>query len=151
MQLVNTGTNAARAEETDTDGRYQFNNVDVGNYRLKIEAAGFQSTNYQPFDLAARDTQRIDIDLKVASQATSVTVEAVATIQTEVSPQLRQVRVARCLINPLGAKAAAARPKSRKVGLHIRAGQRNSLIKGYAGPRVVEIPRQRAEDVVPAG
>jgi hypothetical protein len=85
LQLVNTGTNATREQQTSPDGRYQFNNVDVGNYQLKIEAVGFQTTSYQPFDLAARDTKRIDVDLLVAAQATSVTVEAVATIQTEVS------------------------------------------------------------------
>jgi hypothetical protein len=85
VQLVNTGTNAAREAQTDTDGRYQFSNVDVGMYRLAVEAFGFQKTEYQPFDLAARDTKRVDIDLGVASQAESVTVQAVATIQTEVS------------------------------------------------------------------
>jgi hypothetical protein len=85
VQLINTGTNAVRDEESGTDGRFQFNNVDVGNYQLKVEASGFQTTTYQTFELAARDTKRVDIDLQVASQATSVTVEAVATIQTEVS------------------------------------------------------------------
>lgn len=85
LQIINTGTNAAREAVSDSDGRYQFNNVDVGNYKLSVEASGFQKTEYQPFDLAARDTQRIDIDMRVASQAESVTVEAVATLQTEVS------------------------------------------------------------------
>jgi hypothetical protein len=85
LQLINTGTNAAHEAVSDSDGRYQFNNVDVGNYKLSVEASGFQKTEYQAFDLAARDTQRIDIDLRVQSQAESVTVEAVATIQTEVS------------------------------------------------------------------
>jgi len=85
VQLINTGTNAVREEETDTYGRYQFSNVDVGTYRLAIEKSGFQKTEYQPFDLATRDTKRDDIDLGVASQAESVIVEAVATIQTEVS------------------------------------------------------------------
>jgi hypothetical protein len=85
VHLTNTGTNAARDEVSDTNGRYQFNNVDVGNYQLSVDASGFQKTEYQPFDLAARETQRIDIELRVASQAETVTVEAVATIQTEVS------------------------------------------------------------------
>ena len=50
-----------------------------------MEAPGFQKTEYQAFDVAARATMRIDVDLKVASQATSVTVEAVAVLQTDAS------------------------------------------------------------------
>ena len=43
-----------------------------GNYKLTVRRAGFQKTEYQAFDVAARATKRIDMDLKVASQATSV-------------------------------------------------------------------------------
>jgi hypothetical protein len=85
VQLINTGTNATRDEQTDTDGRYVFSNVDVGKYRLAVQKSGFQNSEYQPFDLAARETKRVDVDLRVASQAETVTVEAVATIQTDVS------------------------------------------------------------------
>jgi hypothetical protein len=85
IELINTGTSAVRATETNANGAYQFTNIDVGTYQLKVTATGFQETEYQAFDLTARDTKRIDIDLKVATQATTVTVEAVATIQTDVS------------------------------------------------------------------
>ena len=85
VKLTNTGTNAVRQEVTDAEGRYQFNNVDVGSYQLTIESAGFQTTSFDPFNLAARDTKRIDVTLQVASEATTVQVEAVATIQTETS------------------------------------------------------------------
>lgn len=85
VDLVNTGTNADRSTTTKTDGSYEFVNTEVGNYRLVVEAPGFQTTEYQPFDLAARATARIDVDLKVASQATTVNVEAVAIVQTDAS------------------------------------------------------------------
>jgi hypothetical protein len=85
VELMNTGTNASHKAVTNNDGSYTFVNIDVGNYKLTVDAPGFQKTEYQAFDLGARATVRIDVDLKVASQATSVTVEAVATIQTEVS------------------------------------------------------------------
>ena len=85
VQLVNTGTNALRETATNTSGGYQFNSIDVGNYKLQVEAPGFQKTEFQPFDLSARETKHIDLDMNVATQATTVTVEAVATIQTEVS------------------------------------------------------------------
>jgi hypothetical protein len=85
VTLMNTGTNAERSTVSDTNGAYQFVNVEVGNYKLSVEAPGFQKSEYQAFDLAARQTVRVDMDLKVASQATSVTVEAVAVVQTDSS------------------------------------------------------------------
>jgi len=85
VELMNTGTNAVRTAVTNTNGEYEFVNTEIGNYKLTVTAAGFQKTEYQAFDLAARATVRIDIDLRVASQAESVTVEAVAVVQTDSS------------------------------------------------------------------
>jgi hypothetical protein len=85
VTLTNAGTSAERSTVTDTSGNYQFVNVDAGMYQVKVEAAGFQATQSQNFPLDARATVRIDMDLKVASQATSVTVEAVAVVQTDAS------------------------------------------------------------------
>ena len=64
IELVNTGTNTGRNTESTLDGTYKFVNIDAGNYRLKVEAAGFPKTNFQPFDLGARETKRLDIDLR---------------------------------------------------------------------------------------
>lgn len=83
--LVNTGTNATRETETGSNGGYQFVNIDVGTYKLTVDAPGFQKTEFQSFDLSSRETKHIDLDLKVATQATSVTVEAIAVVQTDAS------------------------------------------------------------------
>jgi hypothetical protein len=40
---------------------------------------------FQPFALTARETKRVDVDLNIAAQATSVTVEALPVVQTDVS------------------------------------------------------------------
>jgi hypothetical protein len=85
VTLMNTGTSAEKSAITNSNGGYEFVNVEIGNYKLTVDAAGFQKTEYQAFDLAARATVRIDVDLKVASQVTSVTVEAVAVVQTDAS------------------------------------------------------------------
>lgn len=85
VSLMNTGTSAEHTTVTNSNGAYEFVNVEIGNYKLTVDAPGFQKTEYQAFDVAARATMRIDIDLKVASQATSVTVEAVAIVQTDAS------------------------------------------------------------------
>jgi hypothetical protein len=85
VQLVNKGTNAVRETQSTISGTYQFVNVDTGIYELTIEAAGFQKTSVEPFELGARETKHIDMDLKVASGSTTVTVEAVSVVQADVS------------------------------------------------------------------
>jgi hypothetical protein len=85
IELVNTGTNAARSTESTGNGSYQFNNIDVGTYQLTVEAPGFQKTEYQAFELSSREIKHVDVDLKIASQALTVTVEAIATVQTDAS------------------------------------------------------------------
>jgi hypothetical protein len=85
VDLLNTGTNANRSTITNANGAYEFVNVEVGNYTLKVDAAGFQVTEYEQFELAARAIKRLDAQMKVASQATVVTVEAVSVVQTDAS------------------------------------------------------------------
>src|SRR5665213_3153974 len=85
VELTNAGTNAVRSTTTRTDGGYEFVNVDAGMYKVKVEAPGFQPTESQTFILDARATVRSDIDMKVASQVTTVNVEAVSIVQTDAS------------------------------------------------------------------
>ena len=85
VDLRNTGTNANHSTITNSIGAYEFVNIEVGNYKLSVEAPGFQTTEYQAFDVAARATVRVDIDLKIASQVSTVNVEAVAVVQTDAS------------------------------------------------------------------
>jgi hypothetical protein len=85
VNLINTGTNAFRSTLTNSDGSYQFVNTEIGNYKLTVEAPGFQVTEYAPFNLEARATVRLDVGLKVASQVTTVNVEAVSVVQTDIS------------------------------------------------------------------
>ncbi len=85
VDLLNTGTNGSRSTITSADGAYEFVNVNVGSYRLAVEAPGFQVTEYETFELAARATVRLDIQMRVASQATTVNVEAVSVLETDAS------------------------------------------------------------------
>jgi len=85
VELTNVGTNAMRSAMTTDAGAYQFVNVEQGTYQLKVTSPGFQTVEFTSFELSARETKRFDADMKVASQATSVTVEATAVLQTETS------------------------------------------------------------------
>lgn len=86
VELINAGTNTVRTTESSANGNYQFSNIDIGTYRIRITASGFQTTEFQAFDLTARETRRVDASVQVATQSTTVTVEgAVTTIQTDAS------------------------------------------------------------------
>jgi hypothetical protein len=87
VKLINTGTNAARATTAGDSGAFQFSNLDAGSYQLGITAVGFEEIRFTPFDLGARETKRVDAELKVATQTTTVEVEATvgAALQTDTS------------------------------------------------------------------
>src|SRR5580704_16152732 len=86
VNLTNTGTNAKHSTLTSDTGTYQFVNLEVGTYQLTIEASGFQKSEFTSFDLTARETKRQDAELRIASQTTTVNVEAsAATIDTDTS------------------------------------------------------------------
>ncbi len=85
VELLNVGTNAKRTDTTNDAGGYQFVNVEQGMYQLKVTSPGFQTVEFTSFGLSARETKRFDADMKVATQATTVTVEATEVLQTETS------------------------------------------------------------------
>jgi hypothetical protein len=87
VNLTNAGTNAKRSSMTNDAGGYQFVNLDVGSYTLTVEAAGFQKAEFKAFDLGGRETKRLDAELQIASQTTTINVEASAgtVIQTDTS------------------------------------------------------------------
>src|SRR6266567_3677656 len=87
VKLLNTGTNASRATIASESGSFQFANLDVGAYRLEISAPGFEVVWFASFDLGARETRRVDAELKVAGQTTTLNVEetAGAVVQTDTS------------------------------------------------------------------
>ncbi len=87
VKLLNTGTNNARSTTTTDAGSFQFSNLDSASYQLDITAPGFEEVRFAAFDLGARETKRVDADLKIATQATTVDVESTvgAALQTDTS------------------------------------------------------------------
>lgn len=85
--LRNEGTSASRSTITNDTGSFQFVNLDVGTYEVTIEKPGFQKMELTTIALSSRETKRVDAGLTVASQTTTVNVEANAgtVIQTDTS------------------------------------------------------------------
>ncbi len=83
--LRNTATAVELTAATDDRGEYRFVDVSVGPYELKLTAQGFQGAAAK-FDLTVGARQRVDVQMKMASVASSVTTTAEATqLETESS------------------------------------------------------------------
>lgn len=87
IELTDVGTGQVKSTLTDQEGNYHFVNLDVGNYKVTVQAAGFQTTEFAPFLLSARETKRLDADLAIATQVQTVNVESSvgAVVQTDSS------------------------------------------------------------------
>jgi len=87
VTLVNTGTTVKHTVLSDGTGNYAFKNVDVGTYQITFSATGFETESSPPIELTARETRRIDADLKpgAASQTVVVVEDSIPVLTTDVS------------------------------------------------------------------
>jgi hypothetical protein len=84
---LNTGiTNVASSGKT---GEYLFSHLQIGTYKLTIEAAGFKAFTASHLTLAVGDRARLDAKLEVGSQTETVEIEATAApaLKTDSSTQ----------------------------------------------------------------
>ena len=84
VRAVNVQTGQEKTTKTDGAGRYEFPFVPVGDYRLVVEAPGFNKNEMPAFPLSVNQVARIDLTLTVGDVANVVTVQGAATnLQTE--------------------------------------------------------------------
>lgn len=84
VSLTNLDDNSKRITSVDSDGPFQFMNVKAGRYEFVVEAKGFAQYKVTPVQLDARQTLRLDANLKLASATEIIEVGAAApTINTE--------------------------------------------------------------------
>jgi Carboxypeptidase regulatory-like domain len=72
--LTNVEERAEYSASTDADGGFHFVNLKPGHYHLQIKAAGFSDYRISSFQLDARQSLRLDVALKIATNAQTVEV-----------------------------------------------------------------------------
>lgn len=80
VSITNTETGSSRSAVTNDSGLFVFANLPVGFYEMKVDASGFASFEVRRFAVNVGQAVELTIPLKVASEASSITV------MEEVSP-----------------------------------------------------------------
>lgn len=86
VQIANTETSAANSTTTDDEGKYEFDDLPAGNYRLQIQANGFQRSVIQGLSLGGGGGQTQNVTLQEGS--TTDTVEVTAAAPPPPAPQV---------------------------------------------------------------
>jgi hypothetical protein len=76
VTLTNQGTNISRTTKSDAEGNYLFSLVDVGNYQLTVEHAGFKKNVQSGITLEVNQNGRLDVTLEVGQTTEVVEVSA---------------------------------------------------------------------------
>ncbi len=76
MRVVEIATNAERRLSTDQQGWYTAAQLAPGHYRLEVTAKGFEPVRTEALELAAGQTLKADIALKIEATRESVLVSA---------------------------------------------------------------------------
>jgi len=100
---VNRGTSWPAT--TNDDGIYNILRIPVGNYTLKAEAKGFQTTVFPQFTLVLNQVARMNVTMKVGSVSATVEVSSAAPILQTQSTEVGTVIDANTNVNlPLASR-----------------------------------------------
>src|SRR6185369_4363960 len=68
VTLISTSTGATRAQDTGSDGGYEFPQLQPGKYSLRVNANGFQSVTREGLELLVATPATVDVTLSIASE-----------------------------------------------------------------------------------
>ena len=74
VAIINDGTHEIRKTATNEQGDYSFNLLQIGSYKVRVEAVGFKTTEVPVFPLQVGERHRIDVQMTVGEQSEEVTV-----------------------------------------------------------------------------
>lgn len=80
VTVTNVATNARSETKSDTGGNYTVPQLQPGQYRVEVEAAGFRKVVREGIVLQVQQQARVDIALAVGAVTDAVTVNADATV-----------------------------------------------------------------------
>ena len=76
ITIANMETGLVRTTTTNSSGSYAAHELELGHYRVRVEAPGFKAYDQTGIILQVNDTIRTDVSLQIGDVKESVTVEA---------------------------------------------------------------------------
>jgi hypothetical protein len=74
VTVTNIATGVQTMADTNQAGEYSIRFLQIGQYKLTVEATGFETAGYGPFSLEIDQMAKVDIPLSVGKASTTVTV-----------------------------------------------------------------------------
>ncbi|MEQ1763950.1 MAG: carboxypeptidase regulatory-like domain-containing protein [Pyrinomonadaceae bacterium] len=131
VKLVHPATGVTASTTSDDEGNYQFLNVKIGQYQIKVEASGFSSSLTENISVTVNARQRVDVKLQTGQIAETVTVQDTPEILETSSSERGQVIVRDQIVNlPLNGRAYA---DLALLSTGVNASQLN--VQGQSGAR----------------
>jgi hypothetical protein len=89
VTVHNTGTGYTRSVESSKAGEYTFTQLQIGTYKVTVEAKGFKTFSQTGLVLAAGDRARVNAAMTIGNQVETVEIEATAApaLKTDSSTQ----------------------------------------------------------------
>ncbi len=108
VTLEDVQTGIAYNAKTDGKGDYEFVNEHPGTYRVRVEAAGFQTATASNFALQVNARQRVDLTLRVGEASQNVTVsDAASLLETDSSSRGQVINPKQIIDLPLNGRSYA--------------------------------------------
>lgn len=86
VTLTNQDTGVTQTSHATAEGKYEFDSIKIGNYRVSSESPGFARTESEVFALTVAARQRVDVGLKPGAVSETVQVSSAPTLlETETS------------------------------------------------------------------
>src|SRR5262249_53020761 len=84
ISVTNEGTGAVRGAASSSTGAFNVPNLDIGMYRLRVSALGFNTYERAGLNLAANQVLNVNVELALGTTTSVVEVQAASlTITTE--------------------------------------------------------------------
>ncbi len=86
VTVTNTATNTSQVIQTNSEGNYSVNNLQIGAYSITVEKTGFKIAVENRVDVPVNQVVKVDFALSPGSESQTVEVSAAATqLQTQSS------------------------------------------------------------------
>jgi hypothetical protein len=94
------------SRQTDSNGSYEFTNVQVGDYSVTVQASGFETSVTERFAVNVGARQRVDVNLKLGANTENITVSGAASLlETDTSDRGQTIQSEQAVTLPLNGRA----------------------------------------------